>query len=362
MNLVLRANTAIGRAARWGRRIVAPRPDTAPTIYLHIGRNKAGSTTLQDFFLAHRAELDRGGVRYALFGHLKDSVPGVIGFGFPDELGAYARAHPDKAVLVSNEFMFAWPHEYTQAMLAGLKGLDVRIIAYVRPYESWLCSSYAQDVRNGESRRDIDRYLERLRPRISAWPHLEAWGEGVGWDRIRVRSIDAGAAASGELVSDCLSAIGLDPGLGIAMPPSNQAPHWATVELLRRLIDRDLDQPWDEAGLAIALPLRRLFEECLAAWPGFDRRVQYLTPGQTRELVELYNRDLAAIGARTGDIIAPRSIGDLPARPFLPALDQVPAAILRDFAGRAVAPAFARLHPEAAAAAARLVLPSALIP
>jgi hypothetical protein len=349
VSLAGRAGSAIARAAQWGRRIAAGRPDAPPVIYLHIGRNKAGSTTLQDFFLAHRAELERGGVRYALFGHLKDSVPGIIGFGQSDELAAHARAHPDKAMLVSNEFMFGWPREYTDAMVAGLKGLDVRVIAYIRPYDSWLCSSYAQDVRNGESRRDFDAYFDWLRPRVSAWPYLEAWGEGLGWNKIRVRAIDPRGGASGDLVADCLTAMGLDPGLGRAIPPSNQAPHWATVELLRALIDRNREEGWDEAGLAIAMPLRRLFEECLAERPGFDRRVQYLTPAQEHELIELYNRDLARLSECIGPALEPQLIGEARERPFLPSLEQVPAEILRDFVCRARAADFVQAHPEAAA-------------
>src|SRR5262249_53250828 len=78
-----------------------------------------------------------------------------------------------------------------------------------------------------------------------------------------------------------------------------QAPHWATTELLRTLIDRNLEQAWDAAGLAIALPLRDLLETCLAQRPNLDANVQYLTPGQAKELAALYNRDLAAIGRRT---------------------------------------------------------------
>lgn len=360
MSLAYRTRIALVRAAQWGRQIVTRTPERLPMVYLHIGRNKAGSTTLQDFFLANRDALETGGVRYVLFGHMKDSVAGVPGFGHQDELATFARAHLDMAVLVSNEFMFGWPREYTDGMVAGLKGLDVRVIAYIRPYDSWLCSSYAQDVRNGESLRDFDTYFDWLRPRISAWPYLEAWGEGLGWDRIRVSSIDGRRTTWDDLVPDCLAAVGLDPALGATVPPSNQAPHWTTIELLRRLIDRNLEAAWDDAGWAIASPLRQVFEECLAAHPALDPKVQYLTPAQTKELVELYNRDIAEIGRRTGFAFSPQIVTDVPARPFLPAFDHVPSELRREFAARVAAPDFERTHPKAAAAARfRLLSPFA---
>ena len=349
MSLAERVTTTLARVRQWGR-FFAARDDRPPTVFLHIGRNKVGSTTLQDFFLAHRVALDAGGVRYALFGHLKDSVPGVVGFGHQDELAAYVRAHPDRTILVSNEFLFGWPREYTEGMISGLRGLDVRVIAYIRPYDAWLASSYAQDVRNGESRRDFDQYLDWVRPRLSAWPYLEAWGEGLGWDRVRVRSIDGKVMGWTDLVPDCLGAIGLDPALGTKARPSNQAPHWATIELLRTLIDRDLEEAWDTAGLARAQPLRELFEACLAARPEPVPKAQYLTPGQANELIALYNRDIAEIGRRTGFALAPQLPSHLPARLRLPAFDQVPIDILRDFRARATAPDFVRNYPQAAAA------------
>jgi len=349
VSLAERATTVLSRARDWGRRRIV-RDNPSPTIYLHIGRSKVGSTTLQEFFLTHRQALEAGGVRYALFGHLKGSVPGVLGFAQQDELAAYARAHPGEAILISNEFLFGWPRDYTRLMIDGLRGLDVRVIAYLRPYDAWACSSYAHAVRTGENRRDFDSYLDWVRPRLSALPHLEAWGDGLGWDRVRVRSIDERAFRWRDLVPDCLGAIGLDPALGVPAPSRNHAPHWATIELLRTLVDHNREEPWDDAAVALALPLCGLLESCWADGHGPGSKPQYLTPVQANDLTDLYNRDLAEIGRRTGFVLAPQQPPDLPARPFLPAFDRVPIEILRDFRARATAADFARTHPQAAAA------------
>jgi hypothetical protein len=319
--------------------------DRPPVIHLHIGRNKAGSTTLQDYFVAHHAELQRRGLRYALFGHLKDSVPGIIGFNDQLELATYARSHREQAILVSNEFMFGWPESYTREMVRWLQGLDTRVIAYLRPYGAWAYSNYAQDVRIGDSVRDFDEYLEWLWPRISALPHLEAWGHALGWDRVRVRSIGAGGIHWDDLVSDCLHALGLDGEQVAPSASSNQSPHWTVIELLRAL---------GTVTPAITEPLRSALEDCLINETVPCPAAQYLTPTQHRRLAGLYREDLTAISRYTGTPLQEPQIEAPPERPFLPAFDQMPRNIRRAFTQRVCAVEFMRRHPQAADAVAAL--------
>jgi hypothetical protein len=319
--------------------------DRPPVIHLHIGRNKAGSTTLQDYFVAHHAELERHGVRYALYGHLKDSVPGIIGFNDQLELATYARSHREQAILVSNEFMFGWPEAYTHKMAQWLRGLDTRVIAYLRPYGAWAHSNYAQDVRSGDSVCDFDEYLEQLWPRISALPHLETWGHALGWDHVRVRSIDARGVHWDALVSDCLHAIGLHGERVAPAAASNQSPHWTVIELLRAL---------NTVAPAITDPLHSALEHCLIDEAPPCPAAQYLTPTQHRRLAELYREDLTAISRYTGTPLQEPRFEALPERPFLPAFDQIPCNIRRTFTQRVCAVEFMRLHPQAADAVAAL--------
>jgi hypothetical protein len=325
---------------------------TGPRIWLHIGRNKAGSTSLQDVFLAQREALAAAGLRYCLFGHLKDSVPGVPGFQSQIELADHARGGTERAYLISNEFMFGWPLDYTRSMATWLAGFDVRIIAYIRPYGAWIRSAYADAVKNGENSRDFDRYLDWMAPRISAWPYLEGWGEAFGWDRVRIRSIDPRDLAGGDLIGDCLAALGLDPALGTSPGRSNQAPDWPVIEMLRCLITRDDEAGWEPAGRRIADPLRALMESCLTETP--VPPLDYLTAAQATRLAALYNRDLDLLAARTGVALQP----DHPTgreREILPGFAQIPADLRSRWVDRAGRPEFRRDHPEAAAAAERLL-------
>jgi hypothetical protein len=302
-----------------------------PRIYLHIGRNKAGSTSLQDFFLDRREMLAAAGLRYCLFGHLKDSVPGVPGFATASELAAYARAEAAPAYLVSNEFLFGWPRDYTDSMIAGLNGCDVRVIAYLRPYGEWVRSAYAEEVRRGLTSLDFDRYLDKLRPQISAWPYLADWGEALGWDRIRVRSTDPRDLAGRDLIGDCLTALGLDPALATETRRSNRAPAWPVLEMLRRLLELEGEAVFHR----VAAPLQALLEECLTATtlPPAD----YLTSAQARWLAELYNGDLLRLAERTGVVLQPERADAPTGAPERPGFDQIPAALLRRAAELAAA-------------------------
>jgi hypothetical protein len=326
--------------------------DEATRIYLHIGRNKAGSTSLQDFFVAEHDRLAAAGLRYCLCGHLKDSVPGVLGFATQFELAAYARSGADRAYLTSNEFMFAWPREYTDGMVSGLAGFDVRVIAYLRPYGDWVNSAYADGTKHGTIRRDFDAYLDGMRPRISAWPYLEGWGEAFGWDRIRIRSLHPRDLVGGDLIADCLSALDLDPALAVGATRSNRAPSWPVQEMLRALVAADNETGWSEAARRIAEPLCTLMEDCLIRQP--VPAMAYLTAEQSRWLADLYNHDLSRIAERTGIRLQPEIVaaGD---RTVLPSFDHIPDPLLREWATRAAASAFCDAHPEAAKAAARLM-------
>jgi hypothetical protein len=325
------------------RRYGAIEGRTASVIYLHIGRNKAGSTTLQDFFLKNIAELERHGIHYALYGHLKDSVPGVPGFDRQDAIASYARTYPERSLLISHEWMLQWDAIHAEIMAAALRGLPVKIIVHMRPYPSWICSNYAQDVRIGESSEHFDDYFESFRPKLSMWPDLRRWGELFGWDNVIVRLIDARNTPWRSLTGDFLEILGLDAGLGSAVPPSNQSPSWAITEFLRAMSQL-------KAGPATTEALQKLLQKFLDANPLIGRDVQYLTPAQGRQVAEIYAEDIARINDFANARLDPEPLAALPDRPFLPAFRQLPPVILRDFADRAGARDFMSVHPEATAA------------
>jgi hypothetical protein len=309
---------------------------TAPqTLYLHIGRNKAGSTTLQDFFAAHADWLAAHGVNYALFGHFCGTYPGLPGYASHRDMIAALRLQQAPSMLISNEWIAAMPAAFIAPMIQDLAGLDVRVLLYVRPYRTWVQSCYGNALRDGTNGSDFDTYLERLAPSVSVWPALRQWGEGIGWDRVRVRSIDPLDLQNGGLVADCLAAIGVPAPAQPVVPHSNANPNWIVLELLR-LASGGVDRTaWEDAWLHRADIVMALAAESIAACGLAIPPAHYLTPAQSGWLRDLYNRDIDAIAAHTGARLQPDAAAEAGPRPFLPSAAHIPAALLRDLAGRA---------------------------
>ncbi len=144
-------------------------------------------------------------------------------------------------VLVSNEFLSAWPDEYTEALARDLRGIDVRIVVYTRAYPDWVASAYAQAITNGDTRWDFPTYLAWVEPRISFRPMLACYARCFGWPRIDVRSIETAQRSPGGLAADFCESLGLPAPPGAAVH-ENIAPPWPVLEMLRRRVPHDMDE------------------------------------------------------------------------------------------------------------------------
>ena len=290
-------------------------------LILHIGRNKAGSTTLQALCLRQRTMLAEHNILYCLFGHLADSVPGVPGFALVPQLAAYAAANPNRTILVSNEFMFAWPDAFTASLVHDLAGTNLTVIAYIRPYFDWLRSAYAEAIATGETTLSFDAYTTEMRPKIPAYPYLACYADRLGWPRLRIRSLHPAALHQQNLQADFLQAIGLPDNLATPAPPDNPSEHWAVLELLRTLI-RPAEcwpGPLYQAGMQLRAALRHLVATQTQPLP----EAAYGTEALRQELDALYNADLAKLEAHTGHSLPPAPTGaPIPSAPSLELLPQ----------------------------------------
>ena len=265
-------------------------------IYLHIGRNKAGSTTLQDFCIERHRELLASGVRYVHFGHLADSHPDIKGFASAPELAAWVRSSGETA-FVSNEFMSAWDDVYTQAVGEALGGLDVQVLFYVRDYCEWLPSLYAESVKRGEETADFDAFAGLIAPRVSVRPMLTAWAAAVGWSRIRVRALDPISLDGGDIVTDLLCSLDLTADLATGwIGRSNRSPGWIGLELIREARRMLSDEDWSTNAAAV----QRLAEMMPPSPSPADAAAGYLTSDQVEKLADLYDDDARWILDQTG--------------------------------------------------------------
>jgi hypothetical protein len=318
-----------------------------PRIVLHIGRNKVGSTTIQEACFASRGRLAEKGFGYGLIGHLwqsRDELPGWMTF---DALADHADSSSDICWIVSNEFMSAWPIEFTREAHRALNRFDVTVLAYVRRYDHWVRSAYAEDTKAGVNRRDIDAYLDHMRPMLSVLPNLEGWAKCFGWEHMRVRSLDPVDLAGGDLIADFSHAIGLDRPLD-PVRNSNVAPHWIELELIRAVANLHVEGEREGRNSDVVGPLVTLLRSAMTSEPD----IPYLTTDQSSGLLAIYNADIDVL-RRHGQSVTPVAALPLP-RTFLPALAQAPKGLVRAFFDAAAEPDFVSRYPLSSRTAADL--------
>ena len=317
-------------------------------LHLHIGRNKAGSTTLQRHWVKNLGGLQRAGITYAMFG--QPCPPGVQA---PTVESHHAlidlmQEHCAEAVLISHEGICCFSPDVTRAMANDLAALDVQVIFYVRPYREWVVSSYAFDVRMGIVTDDFDTYLDKIWPTISFWPAIEIWGEALGWRNVRVRSLHPLDLLEGDLVRDGDAAIGVALPVDGPVARANVSPSWMVVEMLRSIAAQDAPSGWSRNGQAVAEALHEYMDDTLKRLELSSNGANYLRREDSRLLIEAYNNDLATLYLKSQVPLQPDIGIDVEERSFLPSIEFVPSAILRKIQLQALEAKAAHLHPEAA--------------
>lgn len=315
-------------------------------LHIHIGRGKAGSTTIQQYVLENRDALRERGVIYATLwpgetrhAAVKRAVRRANADQSPlDATIAEVATRPDLTWLISDEAMFhGAEHDLSRARrLVDVPGHDVQIICYIRRYDDWIRSVYAQTAKTATRQWDFDTFYALstnrrtpARSRLSIMPMLHLCAELVGWSRVRVRSLEPLGLHGGTLIADLLHGIGLpdDTGLPTTIENRNVAPTWMVVEF-RRAVSLALGEHADHR---VAKLLMRAFARSAAGSPNGQSAAVYLTPGQAREARALYNEDVSLINELSGSQIRLAPEATLPMRPFLPSIEHVPADIREAF-------------------------------
>jgi hypothetical protein len=250
---------------------------------------------------------------------------------------------PHPKVFISGEALFSITREGMLRLKRRLDGRDIRILAYVRDYPSWLQSVYAQRTKRGMNSLDFDAYYKSVRKNVTILPRVERWASVFGWQSIRIRGLDPAILVGGSLVSDVLHAlsVGETPP---EVPSLNAQPHWITLEVQRALAIAAAGSPVGKIDLRTARATRELFEPCVADIE--PRRVQYLTSEQWRELAGRYRRDMISVAERTGAWF-PVVLEEPNERAFLPGISAVPAAVRAKILAKVREASFAdRVKPE----------------
>lgn len=284
-----------------------------PRLLIHVGDCKAGSTSIQRMLQsgAWRApdEAARTGgprpLRYATTGrdaglnHHALANALFVERAMPRRAqlyGALAEEFAEMenpALTISSErFEFAPPAALAESLDRRFPGVEIALIAYVRPHAERLVSGYAQQVKQGLFAGDLEAFHEatRAQGRFLYAPRLKAWREAFG-DRLTLRPMMRDRLAGGCVVRDFL-----DWALGDGAVPTreiaaNPSPGVEDLSLLRDLHAR----LGDRAGRAAA----RLAES-MEATPRAEATRLALHAGLAERVAEAYAQDAAETDAILG--------------------------------------------------------------
>lgn len=204
--------------------------------FIHIGTEKTGTTSLQEFFAGNRAGFDAHKFYYpdtpgdtnhqklAIYcapENTRDLRP-FFGLGTDDRLANFQNRFPvnlkneidnhrSKSILFSNEHLSSRIQSKQQIFklqeLMKYLGLDPTIIIYLRRQDQMMLSSYSTAVKSGSTRPfEID-----LNPkRYNYYDILNDWAFVFGKDKIKVKIYNRKHWKNGNLMEDFLESLNIN--------------------------------------------------------------------------------------------------------------------------------------------------------
>jgi hypothetical protein len=336
-------------------------------IYIHIGLHKTGSSTIQQFAAGNVDLLARHNIVYPGIGRsraahhqLKDAVKDDKDTDLLPRIVAEIAADPAKDYLISAEGLSTLKPAAVKRFLEPLQGLGpIKVILYVRSAAGLVVSSYNQVTKRSLNMASFDEFF-RFRTEGREITHVvDNWGGILGYDALRIRTIEASALAGGDLLTDLCEAIGLGKNVISEADPAsieraNVGVPWEVAEYMREFSRRAADmleelRPKLRERLLKSKTLRARVVEARAAQgtrrakvetlrlsemativqsaleaQGKGGRVQYLTPEQAQAMEERYQVQLAQIAEKVPDTqLSHTPPAPLPARPFEPSFAQI---------------------------------------
>ena len=202
-------------------------------LFLHIGLGKTGTTAIQFWLAANRTQLaghgwfypaigyfERGRAHHALShkwgGWIKPEL--LAGRNLDAEWCALrdhiAAASDDSAFIVSSErFAAASMDPRYSTMLPYLsdvlRGIDVRIVIYLRRHDDLAEAYYKQMVKAGLTTAPIEDFVQNLPPEFDFSELQKRWGGAFGADRLIVRWYEPMMWPDGDVVRDFRAALGI---------------------------------------------------------------------------------------------------------------------------------------------------------
>ncbi len=227
-----------------------------PTVYLHIGMNKTGTTAIQRFFSKHQSVLKDYGLLYPSTGHTGSSSHSALSsaLGFEHKKNASnvllvtklqqtlkreLKETKAQQVLFSSEY-FSMPYAI-EPVKTFFSDYDTRIIIYLRRHDEWWQSYYNQAVKCvanplwNSGFKQFVQFQKKNSPYTGNYRKLvNRWATVFGQENIIIRPYEA-QQNQPNIVADLLCTIGFnDAALQLAHPLErvNESPSFFTLQLI----------------------------------------------------------------------------------------------------------------------------------
>ena len=246
---------------------------------MHIGTEKTGTSSVQNFFAENREFLARKGILYPETPGRKNhtglataaqdisensalrKIHGLLDRQSVEEfrrklivgLESEYRSRAFKTVIMSGEHCSSrlLQDEEVQWLRNILSPhFDrIKIVTYLRRQDDYLLSTYSTSLKSGGTARLTLPSQHRVEARYDYWPFLSRWARIFGRDAMICRKFERTTLLDGDIVADFLSAVGIDLDPAFEKPEDvNEALDAEMLEYLRlfneqvpRFVDKRLN-------------------------------------------------------------------------------------------------------------------------
>ncbi len=214
--------------------------DKKPTLFVHIGMGKTGSTAIQKHLKANAELLLDHGIlypnSYMAYGYVHYHLNAVFSFvpGEPKEIDraifdrevAMSGAH---SIIISNEFFTTLGKQHRDEFNEYFSGYNIKIVVFIRHHVDWFISMYGQSLSNQEPiwSPGFENYCEfQLRYNPQPWMYsdlLAEYGSVCGPENLIVVPYDPPIFENGCIAHHFLKGIGvLSPELATQLPTAKR--------------------------------------------------------------------------------------------------------------------------------------------
>ncbi|MCR8550908.1 hypothetical protein M4578_24035 [Salipiger sp. P9] len=203
-----------------------------PTLFIHTGLHKTGTTSLQKAFFDNRRVLARQGLLYpdtglspnpGNWGHHELALAlrqQESGEALWQALRAEADASGLDRVLVSSETLSHLPYPRLPnaapyRLIARIfAGYEIRVVTYLRPQADMIAALYRHNVKATGERRDLFDCMAQMAPRLEYQHYLNTIALGLGDAAITLRRYLPDQLVAGDVIADMAALTGIDLGDG----------------------------------------------------------------------------------------------------------------------------------------------------